>query len=208
MKECLDNLKHLVVNSPLELIRKNPKDISLPRRKELISFSNALRLTNEVSSVAFGTKPHRKTFVSFKKMRDRSSGYAQLHNRFSKQNKNFIIFCWRSNGKTFCTFNKPIEFVSDSLRTEDVLLEIGNNKREELTRSLIVSRDLGKELNLNVSRNDIIKKLTTFKIDKCGKYINITKELLSNFNFLRIGYSMTKNKKGVHTETVYDISDK
>jgi len=46
----------------------------------------------------------------------------------------------------------------------------------------------------------IIDKLSTFKIDKCGKYINITKDFLSDPMFLKFAYYLIRNAKGAHNE--------
>jgi hypothetical protein len=62
--------KHCVFYAPLELIRKNPTETSLPRRRE--SINNTLRFTDEVSNVSFGMNAHLypKTAVFFEKVRD------------------------------------------------------------------------------------------------------------------------------------------
>ena len=62
-----------------------------------------------------------------------------------------------------------------------------------MTKFLIISKDLEKELNSYNSCKNIILKLTTFKIDESNKYINITKKLLCNFNFLKLIYYKIRN---------------
>jgi len=52
------------------------------------------------------------------------------------------------------------------------------------------------------STRDIIDKLSTFKIDRCGKYINLTKEFLCDPNFLRFAYHMVKNNSGINAKSL------
>ena len=43
-------------------------------------------------------------------------------------------------------------------------------------------------------------KLAAFKINKCGKYINIIKKFLCDSSFLKLVYHMVKNYKVIDTE--------
>jgi group II intron reverse transcriptase/maturase len=197
----IHGLKHCEFYTPLELIRKNLIETSLPRQREPIN--NAfLWFADEVSNVSFGMKAHLYTKTSvffFLKLGTTSNGYVLLHSRFSRQEAH-ICYCQRTHGRTFCTSKISTNSSFDSSRTEDTIdveKEGGNNN---LTKSSIVGRDLTKRLATSDSLMDITQKLTTFKIDKCGKYINITKELLCDPDFLRLAYSKIKSNKGVNTK--------
>ena len=72
----------------------------------------------------------------------------------------------------------------------------------EDAKILITSRDLNKEIIVYSSTSDIINKSSTFKIDKCGKYINLTKTFLCNSNFLRSTNCMIKNNYGIYAKLV------
>lgn len=60
---------------------------------------------------------------------------------------------------------------------------------------MIINRDLKKELISYTSQLGIIQKLATFKIIKFGKYMEITKKLLCDPNFLKLAYHRLKFKK-------------
>jgi retron-type reverse transcriptase len=110
-----------------------------------------------------------------------------------------MCYCWRTHGRTFCTSNSSTNSSFD-FRTKDIIDVEKEGGVKNLTKSLIVGRDLKKELVTNDSLINITRKLTTFKINKCGKYINITKELLCDPDFLRLAYSKIKSNKGVNTK--------
>jgi len=190
--------KHCVFYAPLELIRKNPAETSLPRQKE--SINTTLRFTDEVSNVSFGMNAHLypKTAVFLKKLGTTSNGYVLLLNRFSRQEA-CLCYCRRTHGRTFCTSNNSTN-TSFDFRTEDIIDVEKEDGVKTLTKSLIVGRDLKKELVTIDSSMDINRRLTTFKINKCGKYINITKELLCDPDFLRLAYSKIKSNNGVNTK--------
>jgi hypothetical protein len=62
---------------------------------------------------------------------------------------------------------------------------------------LIIREDLSKALTIYDSSKSIMEKITSFNRDKCGKFINVTKEFLCDPKFLRFAYSLIKNNKGV-----------
>lgn len=115
-----------------------------------------------------------------------------------------MCYCWRTHGRTFCCTSNSSTNSSFDFRTKDIIDVEKEGGVKNLTKSLIVGRDLKKELVTNNSLINIIRKLTTFKINKCGKYINITKELLCDPDFLRLAYSKIKSNKGVNTKATDD----
>ena len=115
-----------------------------------------------------------------------------------------MCYCWRTHGRTFCCTSNSSTNSSFDFRTKDIIDVEKESGVKNLTKSLIVGRDLKKELVTNNSLINIIRKLTTFKINKCGKYINITKELLCDPDFLRLAYSKIKSNKGVNTKATDD----
>jgi len=52
----------------------------------------------------------------------------------------------------------------------------------------------------------IINKLSTFKIDKFGKYINFMKKFKFVFNFIRFVHYMIKNNYGITIKLVGSMS--
>lgn len=69
------------------------------------------------------------------------------------------------------------------------------NKTKEI---LIITKDLDKKLVIYNSTKSIIDKLAAFKRKKCIKYINLTKDFLSDVAFLKFADFLLKNSKGVH----------
>lgn len=64
----------------------------------------------------------------------------------------------------------------------------------------IVYKDLDKQLMIYSSERSIIDKLTTFRMDKCGKYINITKEFLCDPMFLKFSYYLIRKSRGAESQ--------
>lgn len=72
-------------------------------------------------------------------------------------------------------------------------------KKQDIKKKiLIITKDLNKELIFYNSTKNIIDKLATFKRKKCIKYINLTKEFLTDAAFLKFADFLLKNSKGVH----------
>jgi hypothetical protein len=72
-------------------------------------------------------------------------------------------------------------------------------KKQDIKKKiLIITKDLNKELIFYNSTKNIIDKLATFKRKKCIKYINLTKEFLTDAAFLKFADFLLKNGKGVH----------
>lgn len=63
---------------------------------------------------------------------------------------------------------------------------------------MIITKDLDKKLVIYNSTKSIIDKLAAFKRKKCIKYINLTKDFLSDVAFLKFADFLLKNSKGVH----------
>lgn len=195
-------LKHMFIDSSNKLIRKNLNDVSLRGRRK-VKFSGNLGV---VSNVSFGMKAfscnskYLKSLGINNRTRDNLNDYAFIKCSFSRLN-NYKLVGWRVSRRSFCSVGKDVTILSDSKRTLNKNLgNIKNNTKEDLTKRLIANKDLNKEIILYSSSMSIIDKLSTFKIDKCGKYINITKDFLSDPMFLKFAYYLIKNAKGAHNE--------
>lgn len=192
--------KHCEFYTPLKLIRKNPAKASLLRQRGLIK--NILKFRAEVSNVSFGMKPHFyiKPAIFLKKAGTVSNGCVFLFNIFSSQEA-YVGCCRRIYRKFFCTFNISTNLSFDS-RTKDIIDVKKRSSIPNFTKNLIINSDFKKGLTTNDSSTGIIRKLTTFKINKCGKYINITKELLCNPDFFRLAYNKIKSNKKVNIKII------
>jgi len=109
----------------------------------------------------------------------------------------------RVSRRLFCSVGKGITRLSDSKGTlNNDFSNSKNNTKKELTKRSIANKDLNKEIILysGSMSMSIFDKLSAFKIDKCGKYINITKDFLSDPMFLKFAYYLIRNAKGAHNE--------
>jgi len=113
-----------------------------------------------------------------------------------------MLKCRRTSGRSFCSEVILIKKTLDSKKT-GVMTEtkLAHNNVVKDAKSLITGGDLNKEIMVYSSTSDIIDKLSTFKIDKCGKYINLTKELLCDPNFLKFAYYTIKNNSGINAKS-------
>jgi hypothetical protein len=81
------------------------------------------------------------------------------------------------------------------------IMDDGSSKKMEYSEGLITGRDLEKELVIYTSQRGIIEKLMTFKIDTCGKYINVTRDFLCDPDFLKLAYYMIKSDKSINVRS-------
>lgn len=132
--------------------------------------------------------------------RDNFNGYGFIKCNFSRFNNNQKLGCRRSDRRYFCSKENVITKVLDLFQDNidfSKYKEIANENHKEIP---IITKDLDKEIVAYSSKKSIIEKLSTFKIDKCGKYIDITKEFLSDSLFLKFAYYMIRNSKGEHEQ--------
>jgi retron-type reverse transcriptase len=108
--------------------------------------------------------------------------------------------CWRAGGRAFySSINLGIKIINSDcniieIKKTDSINNITNNKKVNL---LIAGGDLNKE-HVDYNRHKIIiDKLATLNLDKCGKYLHITKEFLCDPMFLKFSYNIIKKNKGV-----------
>jgi len=139
----------------------------------------------------------------YTKTRDNSNSYATLTYRYPRTLNSNTLKCQRISVRNFCSGVKLIKPILDSQRTRSLpeIKLVYDNLRGD-TKNSITSRDLNKEIMIYSSTRDIIDKLSTFKIDRCGKYINLTKEFLCDPNFLRFAYDMLKNNFGTNAKSL------
>ena len=134
-------LKHCEFYTPLELIRKNPSETSLPGRREQIN--NAFLLfADEVSNASFGMKAHlyvkTSAFSFFSRLGTISNGYVLLNSRFSRQ-EGRTCYCQRIHGRIFCTSKISTNSSFDSFRTEDTIAVKKEGGNSNLTKSSSMS---------------------------------------------------------------------
>jgi hypothetical protein len=128
--------------------------------------------------------------------------------RYPRTLSSDLLKCRRISVRNFCNEVKLIKEILDSNKTRvsiETKLVYDSVKKE--TKNLITSGDLNKEIivySSNSSIGDMINKLSTFKIDKCGKYINLTKKFLCDSNFLKLAYHMIKNRSGINAKSIDD----
>ena len=208
MKLNIQRLKHQTFSSLTELIRKNLDDVSRLRRKGSIRWKPLGQAILE-SSVSFGTKLFfyrlisRKNITLFKKARDNSNSYVILTYRYPRTFNTNVLKCRRTSVRYFCSEVESIKSTPDLKETGvTVTTKSINNCVKDSTKKLITSRDLNKEIVVYSSSSDIISKLSTFKIDKCGKYIDLTKEFLCDPNFLKFAYHMIRNNVGINAKSL------
>lgn len=167
-----------------------------------------------MSNVAFGMKAfYNIVFSRCKKINMNKWPRSDLHNCsivmriFSRHNS--LLGCRRFNGRFFCSVNNNVKRKPDCNFTagNKVLTNITINAIKSYTEEPIVREDLSKALTIYDSSKSIIEKMTTFNRDKCGKFINITKEFLCDPKFLRFAYSLIKNNRGVD-KNLDGINDK
>ena len=188
-------LKHLIFDLLKELIRKNPNEVSLLRRRK-VNFSGVIAVA---SSVSFGTRAFLYLQKQYGK-RDNSDSYNIIKYIFPRHNNN-LLGCRRVGGRFFCTYetsNRPLHILEKDMNkiSDDQI-----NGEKNYTKKLIADKGLSKELIDYNSRykgiTGIIEKLATFKRDKCGKFLNITKDFLVDPIFLKFSYYLIKNNRGV-----------
>lgn len=97
--------------------------------------------------------------------------------------------------------NKSTKEAFDSKRTE-VKTQVGSSIYDELIniKGSIINRDLNIEMESYFNQKDIIAKISTFNIDKCGKYINITRDFLCDISFLKYADCLIKNNNCICSE--------
>jgi hypothetical protein len=123
--------------------------------------------------------------------------------RYPRTFNNSILKGRRTNVRNFCSGVKLIKPSFDLKKTRDMAeIKLVYNNVGKDAKTSIISGDLNKEIMIYSSASDIINKLSTFKIDKCGKYINLTKKFLCDSNFLKLAYQMIKNNSGINTKSL------
>lgn len=188
------NLKQSIFNSLKELIRKNRNDVSSPRRWN----SNISGVLTVVSSVSSGTKAFLFYKVNTNKWTSGNSNSYSVIKCISSRHNELSSGCWRVCRRSFCkgidnNTNNP-DYIITGFNFQGVNDLTLNDK---YTQSSIADKGLDKELVIFNSSKNIIDKLTSFKRNKCGKFIDITKEFLSDPQFLKFSYFLIKNNKGI-----------
>lgn len=214
IKLNIQRLKHQKFSSLNELIRNNLNDVSILRLKRFWPLGRVI----QKSSISFGTKlffyryAPRKSITLFTKTRDNSNSYAMLTYRYPRTLSSNLLKCRRISVRNFCSEVELIKTTPDLNKTGVITkTKLLDNNVKKKAKNSITSGDLNKEIMVYYSTSDIISKLSTFKIDKCGKYINLTKEFLCDPEFLKFAYYLIKNNsnrsaKLIDDETLYGIN--
>jgi hypothetical protein len=105
---------------------------------------------------------------------------------------------WRVYRRFFCNQRENVVLL-DSNKTGNGLDNI-SPEVNELTKQSIVYKDFNKGIIIYDSTKSIIDKIFTFKIHKCGKFIDLTKNFLTDPKFLKFAYYQIRNAKGAHVE--------
>lgn len=189
-----DILKHTTIDLLKELIRKNPVDVSSLRRRKVKILSGVVAV---VSSVSFGTNAF--FFLSRHYRKRGNSNSCSIIKCSSSRLYTKVIWGRRVYGRYFCTDNttdnQEQAYTGCALNQQN---DQGIKGDKIHTNLSIVDKGLSKEVTIfNSNQTSIIDKLTSFKRDKCGKFINLTKEFLSDPMFLRFAYFLIKNNRGV-----------
>lgn len=123
--------------------------------------------------------------------------------RYPRTLNSNILKCRRISVRNFCSEVKQNKTTLDSRKTGVITeTKLVFNDAEEDTKNSITGRDLNKEIMIYSSTSSIINKLSAFKIDRCGKHINLTKEFLCDPNFLKFAYYIIKNNSGINAKSV------
>lgn len=180
-----------------KLIRNNPDDVSTPRRR-CYRTSGKLLI---VSNVFFGMKA--LSYILKHKNNNRNErtmgnfyGNGLMNGSFSRHYK-IKLECRRGSGRLFCNESKNA-IIPDSNRNG---IDLSNNKPlvyEENTKQSIGLKDFDKGMNFDDSLVSTMERIFTFKIHESGKFIELTKNFLTNPKFLQFASYQIKKAKSAH----------
>jgi group II intron reverse transcriptase/maturase len=195
-------LKHMFIVSSNKLIRKNLINVSiLGRRWYKISLGILVVVSNVSSGMKafFNTEKYKKTKMN-KWTRGNLNGYGFVGRNFARHYKG-NVGCWRGTRRSFCSDMGVVKLepYSEWNGTLDFTKYKDVTSKKKTVES-IGTKDLDKRVVIYSNNKSIIEKLSTFKMDKCGKYINITKEFLCDPMFLKFAYYLIRNGKGIHAQ--------
>jgi hypothetical protein len=126
------------------------------------------------------------------------NSYELMNGSFSRHYRG-NLGCWRGYRRLFCNVGEST-ILPDSNRNGNELSNNSPNVNVSNTKQPIVSKDFNKGIIVYDSSVSIIDKIFTFKIHKCGKYIDLTKNFLTDPKFLKFAYYQIRNAKGAENE--------
>ena len=159
-----------------------------------------------VSNVLFRMKPLflKNIYVNNRTMGN-LNGYGLMNSNFSRYFKLYAFKCQRGCRRLFCDERKnAVLFYSN--RNDNIFSNNIPRIHDLYTKQSIVSKDFNKRIIVYDSCSNIIDKLFAFKIDECGKHINLTKTFLADPKFLKFAYYLVKNTKEDDI-VLYNIND-
>lgn len=130
-------------------------------------------------------------------VRGNSSSYVSLMYRYPRYLFFIIKRCRRIDGRALCISRKSVKTTLDSEGTGvSNTVEVLSTDNLINAKGSIIYRDLNEGVESYSNHADILTKISTFKVDKCGKYINITRDFLCDPSFLKYAYSFIKINQG------------
>ena len=123
-------------------------------------------------------------------------GNGLMNGSFSRYYK-IKLGCRRGSGRLFCNESKNA-IIPDSNRNG---IDLSNNKPlvcEENTKQSIGLKDFYKGMNFDDSLVSTMERIFTFKIHESGKFIELTKNFLTNPKFLQFTSYQIKKAKSAH----------
>jgi len=126
-------------------------------------------------------------------------------NDYELMNSSFLIHyrvnlgCWRGCRRWFCNERKNT-ILPDSNRNGNNLSNNTPVVSVLYTKQLIISKDFNKGIIAYDSSVSIIDKIFAFQIHKSGKYIDLTKNFLTDPKFLKFAYYQVRKDKGAYKE--------
>ncbi len=201
-------LKQVYIGSLKELIRKNPVEPLISWPIWLDSFGMCIVVSNV--SVRMKALFKNNIHINNKEMGSFYGNGLMCYN-FSRINRN-ILWGRRGYRKFFC-HGREVTIVSGSQINDNNLSNKIPDIRVSKTKFLIISKDFNKGIVVYNSFLSIIDKIFTFKIHKCGKYIDLTKNFLTDPKFLKFAFYLISNIRvsGINdvwfTKTAQQIKD-
>lgn len=125
-------------------------------------------------------------------------GYGFLNSSFSRHYKS-KFGCWRGYRRMFCN-ERENAVIPDFIENG---IDLSNNMpgvNVKNTKQSIGPKDFDKGLNFYDSMVSTMERISTYKIHKSGKFIELTKKFLTDPKFLQFAYHQIRNAKGVQDE--------
>jgi hypothetical protein len=154
-----------------------------------------------VSSTSLGTTAFFKKNTKVNNWtRGNLKDYGFVMRNFSRHYTEEKVGCWRGTRRSFCCNVGVIKKEPYSNGNGTIDFTKYKNITDDTTEGSISTKDLNKQIAIYSNSKSIIEKLSTFKMDACGKFINITREFLCDPMFLKFAYYLIRNGKGAHTQ--------